>query len=86
MICCTKLVKSLKKKRKILKRFTFDEKSGDITNIESQLTGYSSAGCIIVGHNTIKGRVTDSQETFKKLYKIMKEAHDKGEKIFITIE
>ena len=54
--------------------------------IHAGSTQYSSAGCIIVGHNTIKGRVTDSQETFKKLYKIMKEAHDKGEKIFITIE
>lgn len=54
--------------------------------IHAGSTQYSSAGCIIVGHNTIKGRVTDSQETFKKLYKIMKEAHDKGEKIHITIE
>jgi hypothetical protein len=49
-------------------------------------TQYSSAGCIIVGHNTIKGRLTDSQEVFKNLYTKMKAAHDKGEKIFITIE
>ena len=48
-------------------------------------THANSAGCILVGHNTIKGKLTDSQETFKKLYAIMKKASDKGEEIFITI-
>lgn len=48
-------------------------------------THVNSAGCILVGHNTIKGQLTDSQETFKKLYTIMKKAHDKGDEIFITI-
>lgn len=42
----------------------------------------SSAGCLIVGYNTIKGRVTNSQEAFEKLYKILKTAKDK---IYITV-
>lgn len=45
----------------------------------------STAGCIIVGHNTIVGRVTESMETCKKLYPILKSASDKGEKIMIWI-
>lgn len=34
-------------------------------------TQNSSAGCLIVGYNTVKGRVTNSQEAFEKLYKIL---------------
>lgn len=49
-------------------------------------THQHSAGCILVGKNTIKGKLTDSQETFKKLYSIMKDAYDKGDEIYITIE
>ena len=45
----------------------------------------SSAGCIIVGFNTAKGRVTRSQEAWETLYKILKSAADKNEKITITI-
>jgi len=44
-------------------------------------TEKSSAGCIIVGKNKIKGQVVESTETFKKLYKILEEATDE-----ITIE
>lgn len=44
-----------------------------------------SAGCILVGKNTIKGKLTDSQETFKNLYAQMKAAYDAGQEIFITI-
>lgn len=43
-------------------------------------------GCILVGMNTVKGKVTNSQETFKSLYAEMSKAHKRGEKIFITIE
>ena len=39
-------------------------------------TEKSSAGCIIVGYNTIKGHVTNSQEAFEKLYKILKSSKD----------
>lgn len=45
-----------------------------------------SAGCLLVGKNTIRGKLTESQETFKKIYALMKKAYDKGEKIFINIE
>jgi hypothetical protein len=46
----------------------------------------NSSGCILVGMNTIKGKLTNSKETFKKIYALMKEAHDNGETIYITIE
>ena len=46
----------------------------------------NSSGCILVGLNKEVGKLTDSQETFKKIYKMMKKAHDKGEPIYITIE
>lgn len=46
----------------------------------------NSSGCILVGMNTIKGKLTDSKEIFKKVYTLMKEAHDNGETIYITIE
>lgn len=45
----------------------------------------NSAGCILVGNNTIKGGLTNSRETFKKLYSKLKEASNKGENITITI-
>ena len=42
-------------------------------------------GCVGVGRNTKVGELTESKATFKKLYKKMKAAHDRGEKITITI-
>lgn len=48
-------------------------------------THQHSGGCILVGKNTIKGKLTDSQETFKNLYAQMKAAYDAGQEIFITI-
>lgn len=46
----------------------------------------SSAGCLIVGLNTIKGRVTDSQKTFTTLMKkYFLPAKMLGEEITITI-
>lgn len=45
----------------------------------------SSAGCIIVGLNTVVGGVTDSMATCKKLYPILKAAADRGEQIWITV-
>lgn len=46
----------------------------------------NSSGCILVGLNKEVGKLTDSKETFKKIYKMMKKAHDKGEAIYLTIE
>lgn len=44
-----------------------------------------SFGCVLVGKNTIKGKLTDSKNWFKKLYQEMKKASDKGEIITLTI-
>lgn len=43
-------------------------------------------GCILVGENKIVGGLINSEAKFKELYKIMLEAKQKGEKIYITIE
>lgn len=48
-------------------------------------TALDSCGCVLVGRNTKVGMVTESRDTFKKLYKKMKAAHDRGERITITI-
>lgn len=45
-----------------------------------------SSGCIIVGYNTIKGKVTNSQKAFETVYTMLKEADDNEENIYITIE
>ena len=45
-----------------------------------------SSGCILVGLNKQKGKLTDSKETFKKIYSLMKSAHDRGETIYINVE
>lgn len=42
-------------------------------------------GCILVGKNTKVGKLTDSKACFKEVYKLMKEAADKGEEITIEI-
>ena len=44
-----------------------------------------SRGCIGVGRNTIKGKLTSSRDTFKSLYQKMEEARKRGEKITIEI-
>ena len=46
---------------------------------------YSSAGCIILGYNKIKGQVMQSQQAFEKVYRKLKYAADLGETITITI-
>lgn len=46
----------------------------------------SSAGCLIVGENKIKGQVINSMATLKKLVPTLKRASDNGEKIWISIE
>jgi len=45
-----------------------------------------SSGCILVGKNTVVGKVTNSQNTFLELYAILKQANNKNEKITITIK
>lgn len=48
-------------------------------------TAENSAGCILVGNNTIKGGLTNSKETFKRLYSILDKANKNNEKITIKI-
>lgn len=43
-------------------------------------------GCILVGQNTVVGKVTSSQMTFTQFYtKYLKPCKDRGEKVYITI-
>lgn len=49
-------------------------------------TALDTYGCILVGKNTVVGKVTDSKNTFAKLYKQMKAARDKNEEITIEIK
>ena len=52
--------------------------------------GYKGAdllsGCIGVGDNKIKGGLLNGRQTFINLYKTLKEADSRGEKIWIQIE
>ena len=43
-------------------------------------------GCILVGKNLIKGGLLKGKETYAELYRRMKEASDRGEKIYIEIK
>lgn len=45
----------------------------------------SSAGCIIVGRNTVKGGVTQSMDTLKRLWSELDAADRRGETIYITV-
>lgn len=44
-----------------------------------------SLGCIGVGDNKVVGQVINSQDTYKRLFKLLKDKQDKGEKITIKI-
>lgn len=48
-------------------------------------TDKDTSGCILVGMNLEKGKVLNSKKTFKELYELLKDKHDKGEKITIKI-
>lgn len=48
-------------------------------------TAEDSAGCIILGYNTIVGKVTNSQKAFELVYQQLKTASDNGENIIIKI-
>lgn len=49
-------------------------------------TAEDSSGCILVGYNTVVGKVLNSQNAFEIIYTKLKEANSKGEEISITIE
>lgn len=46
----------------------------------------SSSGCIIVGENKIPGKVINSWATYKRVYSLLKAAHNRGERITLTIQ
>ena len=48
-------------------------------------TADNSAGCILVGNNTIKGGLTDSKKVFKNLYSILNKANNNRDKIIVKI-
>ena len=56
-----------------------------VGNIASQYGKSDTMGCILVGMNLERGKVLKSQETYKKLYKVLSEAKLKGENIQIII-
>lgn len=49
-------------------------------------TANDTSGCLIVGKNTVVGKVTESRVVFKNLYAKLKAAATKGERITITIQ
>lgn len=48
-------------------------------------TADDTFGCILVGENTITERLTNSLNTFKRLYAMLKDAAARRESIYITI-
>lgn len=46
----------------------------------------NSSGCIILGENKQVGKVINSWETFKRVYKLLKAESDRGETITLTIQ
>ena len=54
--------------------------------IHSGNTNKDTLGCVLVGENKEKGKVINSFETFKRLWKILVEANEKGEEIWLTIQ
>ena len=54
--------------------------------IHSGSTAKHTEGCLLVGENKIKGKLTNSMATLRNLYAELKLADSKGEEIWITIE
>lgn len=54
--------------------------------IHSGNTDKDTEGCLLVGMNLERGKVLKSQETFRKLYKMLSGAKLRGEYIQITIK
>lgn len=49
-------------------------------------TAEDTAGCILVGENTIPGRLTNSLNTFDKLWHILESARLRGEEITVSVK
>ena len=48
-------------------------------------TALDTLGCVLVGRNTLVGRLTSSRDTFARLYARLLEAHRRGEPITVTL-
>ncbi len=48
-------------------------------------TPLDTMGCVLVGQNKVKGQLVNSRATFARLYKLMKDAHGRGEDITLQI-
>lgn len=48
-------------------------------------TALDTFGCILTGKNTVKGKLTESLATFKKLYDILEEADKNNKTIYMDI-
>lgn len=61
-------------------------KGFDGIRIHSGNTAKDTLGCIIVGDNKVVGKVINSRVWCDKVYKLIKGAIDKGEKVTLTIQ
>lgn len=48
-------------------------------------TQYDTSGCVLPGFNKVKGKVIDSKATTERLIKVIQEAIDRNEEVFINI-
>lgn len=48
-------------------------------------TANDTSGCLLVGYNTVKGKVLNSKKAFEELYRQLKIANNIGQSIYITI-
>lgn len=55
----------------------------DGVRIHAGSSSKDTAGCLLVGKNTVVGHLTESMETFKNLYQALLDASDRGETITI---
>ena len=53
--------------------------------IHSGNSSADTAGCILVGKNTLKGHLTDSLHTLSRLMQLLSHRHE-GEPVFIEVE
>lgn len=63
-----------------------DVKGFDGVLLHSGNDASDSSGCVLLGQNKAKGKVLNSRVAFKKVYTILKNAHDAGEEIWLTIK
>ena len=63
-----------------------DVKGFEGIRMHSGNTNQDTEGCLLVGMNLERGKVLKSQETFRKLYKMLSGAKLRGEYIQITIK